>query len=286
MLDRAVMGLCAHLPRGGFTVAKFARQLMPSLGNYPIRPKCANMELRGDVSQNVFYPLAIHGYYSHQAVEDDLLAMLARDANTIIDVGANIGYTAALLASHSQPSASIRAYEPLPLCQPYLEQVVAQFPKIEVVQKALGDRLGTAEFLQRKNIDRSSFTGKGDAPVTNTITVDITTIDKDYNDVDPDLIKIDVEGFEPAVLRGAVETISRSKPIVVFEAYEREVLDFSTAFFTDLDAGYKLFVINSGGTLRPLDVALGEDPDTCNFVAWPDARNVPADLSIPRSYER
>jgi len=284
VVGHIVMRLCARLPRGGFTVAKAARRLMPSLAQYPATLRFGSIELRGDVSQNIFYPLAVHGYYRHQAVEDDVLALLARDAGVIVDVGANIGYVAALMASFA-PSARIIAFEPLALCRPYLEQVARRFPNIEVRPLAVGDAAGTAKFLQRQSIDRSSLAGKGEAPVTDTIEVEVTTLDEALRNLPVDLVKIDVEGFEPAVLRGARGVLTRDRPIVVYEAYEQEVSDFAVEFFRQI-GDYSVYVINAAGRLRLLSGRRGAAPDTCNFVAWPASRPLPATLDIPRCYER
>ena len=285
MLDHAVMGLCTRLPRGGFALAKAARRILPGLAHYPARLRFAPFELRGDVSQNIFYPLATHGYYTHQAVEDDLLVFLAREARAIADVGANIGYTAALMASFVPPGTKIRAYEPLPLCTPYLEQVTARFPDVEFIAKAVGEAPGKAEFAQRPSIDRSSLAGKGDSPVTQMISVDVTTLDADYDQQPVDFIKIDVEGFEPAVLKGGRETIRRNAPVVVFEAYEQDVLEFAVEYFRSIGTNYEILVVNSAGTLRSLGSDAPTTPDTCNYVAWPSERGKPIE-TIPKCYER
>ncbi|CCJ07841.1 FkbM family methyltransferase [Methylocystis sp. SC2] len=284
VIDRTVMGLCARLPRGGYALAKMAAELRPSLRHFPASLPFADFELKGDVSHNVFYPLATCGFYRHQLVEDDILAHLAKRSNTIIDVGANIGFTAALLAA-SAPKARVICYEPLPVCQPYLQQVAEYFRNIEIVRKAVGDAPGEAHFLQRQSIDRSSLAGKGEAPVTDTIAVEVVTLDSLHSGDMVDLLKIDVEGFEPAVLGGARQMIERCAPMVVFEAYEADVLEFCRKFFLDISVGYDLYAIAMTGALRPLDVDAAE-PETCNFLAWSTSRGPLSDLQIRPSYRR
>lgn len=285
MLAFAVMRLARALPRGGHSVVRLLRPLLPSLGRYPAMLRANGFVFRGDLSLNVFYPLAMYGYYRHQAVEDDVLAFAAQGARTIVDVGGNIGYTTALMAGVA-PEARIFTYEPLALCQPYLEQVAAHFPGVRIVPKAVGAEAGTAEFKLRAQVDRSSFAGSGSEHDATTLSVPMTTLDLELDGEPVDLIKIDVEGFEDVVLAGGRETIQRCTPIVVFEAYEEDVLRRSTAFFDSLGVGYALFTISHQGELRPLESLTRGADEVCNFVAWPVGRPLPDGLRIPRSYDR
>jgi len=69
---------------------------------------------------------------------------------------------------------------------------------------------------------------------------DYMTVTLDSLGLDPDVVKIDVEGAELDVLRGGVETLYRCKPIVVVEIHKHKIETFGhhwTAvydFFTDL----------------------------------------------------
>jgi len=285
MLASIVMGLARAMPRGGHRLVTLLRPVLPGLGKYPAKLKANGFELRGDLALNVFYPLAIYGYYTHQAVEDDVLAFAATGARTIADVGGNIGYTTALMAGVA-PDARIFTYEPLALCQPYLDQVAVHFPGVRIIPKAVGAEAGTAEFKLRSQVDRSSFAGSGSEHDATTLSVPMTTLDLDLAGETVDLIKIDVEGFEDVVLAGARETVLRCKPIVVFEAYEEDVLRRSIAFFAGLDAGYALFKITHDGEFRSLDTLVRSDDEVCNYVAWPAGRSLPADRRIPRCYDR
>lgn len=285
MLASFVMGLARAAPRGGHRLVRLLRPLLPGLGRYPATLKANGFTFRGDLALNVFYPLAVHGYYTHQAVEDDVLAFAAKDARTIADVGGNIGYTTALMAGVA-PRSRIFTYEPLALCQPYLDQVAAHFPGVRIVHKAVGSEPGTAEFKQRAQVDRSSFAGSGSEHDATTLSVPMTTLDLDLAGEPVDLIKVDVEGFEHVVLAGARETILRCKPVVVFEAYEQQVLRQVIDIFTDLDAGYTLFKITHDGELRPLETLVRGEDEVCNFVAWPAGRPLPPARRIPHSYDR
>src|SRR5688572_28013777 len=145
-LEPAIIKLCGRLPRGGFKLARAARCILPGLAEYRASVKFGDFTFEGDIAHNVFFPLAVSGYYAHQAVEDDVLAEIAHRSAVIADVGGNIGYTAALMALFT-PNARIIVFEPLPLCLPYLQQVSARFHNVSIVAKAVGEVAGRTKFI-------------------------------------------------------------------------------------------------------------------------------------------
>lgn len=69
-----------------------------------------------------------------------------------------------------------------------------------------------------------------------------TTLDKYVkdNNIEVGLIKVDIEGFEPYFLRGAVETIKEQKPIILLSIYHNYHDFFKLKpFIENLDCGYK-----------------------------------------------
>lgn len=139
-----------------------------------------------------------------------------------VDVGAHDGALLASMLAYA-PEARHYAFEPLPHLAQHLR---ATFPGVRVHDCALSDTTGRTTFqyvendpgysgIRRRIYDRSD-------PVVREIDVEIARLD----DIVPQtervaFLKIDTEGAEYHVLRGAVETIRRGRPVIVFEAGEK-----------------------------------------------------------------
>jgi len=123
-----------------------------------------------------------------------------------VDVGAHIGTFAISLAEISQ----VVAFEPAPETFSLLEHNTKKAKGIfDLRNIGLAARSGTATLVERNatNAGAQTLAPDGDLP--------ISTLDTEI--ADASFIKIDVEGMEMEVLRGASRLISRCRPVVVFE---------------------------------------------------------------------
>lgn len=133
-------------------------------------------------------------------------------AVTALDVGANIGAYSILLGQWVGPSGQVFAFEPAPEPFDGLSRHVALnglTNTVHPIQMAVGAEVTTAQLLVAGTGGESRLASAGDGGAT--IAVPVTTIDAFCAErgLSPDFIKVDVEGFELAVLKGARETIRR-----------------------------------------------------------------------------
>lgn len=220
MLAKGVLQVAQRLPRGGFPLVRFCSRLLPELRSVPIRPNAfPQVVLYADLSQSVWYPLWKYGCYPHQKGEELVWNRILTRDMTVFDVGANIGYTAAFFAKCC-PEGLVVAFEPSPRCRAYLEHVARIFPNVRVVAAAVGDRIGEVQFDERENLDRSRIDRKGSL-VVSLVTIDSYCI---QTGLKPDFLKVDAEGADAQVLRGAVETLRHHTRYVMFEALEKSSL--------------------------------------------------------------
>jgi FkbM family methyltransferase len=133
-----------------------------------------------------------------------------RPGSTVLDVGANVGAYTLLFAQWVGPAGRVTAFEPAPASIAGLRRQLelnGLTGRVEVVQAAVAGTVGMASF----ECDGASGANALATGVshTRTITVSTTTIDEfcTARGLHPDVIKIDVEGAELDVLRGARRTL-------------------------------------------------------------------------------
>ena len=134
---------------------------------------------------------------------------LIKDNAVVIDAGANAGVFS-IFAAVKHPNATIYAFEPTPTTFEALKENTKDYPNIKVFNHGLGDKNETASIIVAE-ICGGNHVGEGGIPI------EIKTIDG--LGIKPDFIKIDTEGYEAPVLRGAAETIKNCKPIISMSAY-------------------------------------------------------------------
>jgi FkbM family methyltransferase len=144
----------------------------------------------------------------------------------VLDVGANVGYFSLLAARHIGPSGVVHAFEPEPVNFRVLRQNVTAsgHDNIEIWACALSDRSGTqALYLSRSNLGRHSFSFSNVPATGAAVDVPTRTLDEFAADLiddgPPILVKIDVEGAEGRVLRGAGGLLARDAVTVWFELW-------------------------------------------------------------------
>ncbi len=177
---------------------------------------------------------------------------------TLLDVGAHDG--AFTLPLSRLPLSRVLAFEPLPEAFERLRRAVAGAPNVEARQEALGDHRGEAALsiplLDGVANEQWASTAKLyaglDARVTERrITVPLRRLDE-FGLVDLTAVKLDAEGAEYGVLRGARDTLARCRPILSIEIEERHREGATWAVPAFLDAlGYDAFY-EFWGEWRPM----------------------------------
>jgi FkbM family methyltransferase len=149
-----------------------------------------------------------------------------RPGDTFFDVGANCGWLSLHAAKRVGRGGHIVAFEPSPILAEFLayHRRVNRAPQIHVVPKAVSDSDGAAQFflIQEGFSTRNSLTIGGDVPFLRTgektaISVPAITLDSYCGATGdwPSLVKIDVEGAELMVLRGAAQVLERRPVLIV-----------------------------------------------------------------------
>jgi FkbM family methyltransferase len=188
----------------------------------------------------------------------ELAALLRRrlppDA-VAVDGGAHIGVISVLLASLC-PAGHVYAFEPAPETAAHLQHNLAAngITNVTVERLALYREDGEITLAFDASYPGGSHIGEGQCRVT-TARLDSWVESRGLDRLD--LLKLDVEGAEPAVFDGAEETLRRFKPFTVVECNPVALPRFGGTSYRELFLRlHGLFpvvaLIGSGGVLLPL----------------------------------
>jgi FkbM family methyltransferase len=174
------------------------------------------------------------------------LMSLTKPGDVVVDIGANAGYYSVLCAWRAYPGGQVWAYEPIPKLYRLMSDNLHNNGYAHMAQRrqmALSDHQGTASLRVFEGYEATStLRDVSDAFIANTaaetgrpshlIDVAVARLDDQMADIaEVHLMKIDAEGHEPAIIRGATDILSRSKNLKIVMEFvppimgERESID-------------------------------------------------------------
>lgn len=194
----------------------------------------------------------------------------------VLDVGAQIGYTASLFSRALSPGFKVYAFEPEPENFSFLLETIESRGAggaIVPIHAAVGDRNGSVELWRNPvhpgdhRVASEAFRSQAGADIQ-TAPVRLVSLDGFLESVGEAaapvaFVKIDVQGYEPAVCGGMAGLLERCRDVVVaIELAPRELRAqaFSPAdlFAFFRDRGHSIHAIAKDGTLAPFDEAHGD----------------------------
>lgn len=225
--------------------------------------------------------LFLRAYFLYKRfAEDNLYALLRRypgltRGGNLFDIGANVGYTASVLASAADAGCKVYAFEPEPF-NVYLLQSVAARPAnqgvIVPVASAVGSEEGTVSLWrnERHHADHRVITPPFRPDDGAQLTVPVTTIDR-FIAAHPGpvaLVKIDVQGYELPVCQGMQHLLEANPSATVVLEYMPsaiESLGFAPEHVLSFFArrGFACYTLQRDGTLLPGEPVI---PQGKNYV--------------------
>ena len=173
-------------------------------------------------------------------LSDWLISRFRKTGGNFIDIGANLGYFTCLLGKLAGPSGTVLSVEPEPNNLKLLESNIAinlLTEKIKVFRVALGAEIGTAKLNLYKNSNRGrhSLVSKSTG---GTIEVPIRKLDDLVDEIFSsgqriDFLKMDVEGYEPFVVQGGLNTLYR---------VDNMVMEYAPFILKNSNADLKVFL--------------------------------------------
>lgn len=230
----------------------------------------------------------LESYFLYKRYLEDPFFKLARRYpelfadGAVLDVGANCGYTAMVLARTS--ASKVYAFEPDAENIAMLEKVLASRnlqSRVEVVAAAVGAEDGFVDLWRNEchhadhRIATSAFKAGGDSSPVQTVQVPLVSVDSFVTKKvsgNISFIKVDVQGFELPVCLGMREVLSRHPNITCAFEYcpaQIEELGFSPHEVLDFFRvrGLRIFILRRNGTLSPFtEAALSSDVEQRGYA--------------------
>lgn len=268
---------------GGYFVVKLLMKIFEPK-NYP-KNSWRTYEFQG-----IVFKVDIHTYLgklmywrgAHEWGPIFALKKIIKRGDICIDVGANQGEYTLWMAKLSSDNGLVIAFEPLTKMYLQLKENITYNPKfynkIITIQKGLSDKVSEMPIYAVNASD--SFSDNEGMPsifysdTRNTFIENIvlSTLDielKKLNIKKINFIKIDVEGAELFVLKGAIETLKKDKPNLMIEFNEQT---FNAAGYSSNEIfnlleplGYRFYIIGIRGNLKPCNK--NNIPPFCNIIA-------------------
>jgi FkbM family methyltransferase len=205
-----------------------------------------------------------HGCWlgSYEAEKQRLMTQIVKPATVFLDIGANVGFYTLLAATLVGKSGKVFAFEPLPRNIRFLERHLKMnaVHNATVLRAAVSDRTGAATFQKGKSHSMGHLTDRSDE---DGIAVELVSLDdlifKGILPL-PDYMKIDVEGAELSVLKGAQHLLTAGRPTIFLATHGSEVHSQCLSLLRSL-----------GYDCQPVDAS--KDITSCDeLVAAKDAR--------------
>lgn len=215
---------------------------------------------------------------NYERKESKFIRRYLKPGMVFFDVGSNVGYYTLLAAPIVGKNGRVHAFEPVSAQHADLRANVERNQLQNVVPERLivTDRTGTMEI----NLGAEDNAGTASVNLVYrkehpTESVDCTTLDgylRDRGVKQLDVLKIDVEGHEPHVLRGMTETLRTLRPLLLVEVRGEmleEVGSSREELFAQIAAhGYVPYSLTRGGWPRPMAI-----PADGNLIVFsPDAK--------------
>ncbi len=194
-------------------------------------------ELAGPGSPRLFVDLADHviglsivrGRYESDEIA--FMRSVLQPGDTAIDVGAHIGFFAVQMAAIVGPKGRVYAFEPFEASADLLAQSIMENAfddRMTLKRAAVGAISGTATLTfprETLNTGGAYLLREGSAPLTGNLRIDVPVVALDSAEIRRPVrfMKMDVEGAEPLVLKGAQRLVMEDRPIILSELHPAQL---------------------------------------------------------------
>lgn len=142
----------------------------------------------------------------------------------VLDIGSNIGYYALIEAKEVGEKGCVRAIEPVPENFETLEKNVElnQYDNIDCINKAAGSKDTEARIKKSPSPNRNRIDEKNEY----NIVTEVETVDSLRDNIEPEMIRMDVEGYEIEIFKGMENVLKKDSLKLFLELHPRKIENF------------------------------------------------------------
>ena len=185
-----------------------------------------------------------HGCWlgTYELAAQNLFRRIVKPGDVIYDIGANVGFYTLLSSICAGPTGKVYSFEPLPQNIAELRKHITmnRLSNCELIEAAVSHSDGTARFDSSRPRSMGQVSARGNKFVR---TVRIDSLVDGKRILPPNVLKIDVEGEEFNVLRGAQGTLGEYSPVIFLETHGTEARESCMQFLTERQ--YTITSLNS-----------------------------------------
>ncbi len=261
-------------------IVKRVRSFLSPRARGDVTISILNQKMTVSRAETIGKSLADFGVYDLALTET--LWRLISPGCKIADIGANIGYFSLVMAHRAGPYGAVHCFEPHPLLQKKWQTHLRRWPQCTLHPIALSSQEGEMDLYIPQNFEKNegiaSLEKQDNAKV---IKVAVQTLDRALAGKKIELIKIDVEGHELDVLKGA-STMLETVENIVFEDFQKSK---SPVIVFLQNKGFKVFRLHKGfSQVRLLEVEDGDGLplwEPPNYIATRDPEELRSKLASP-----
>lgn len=202
------------------------------------------------------------------AYELSLLKKYIHPGDTVLDIGANIGFYTEAISGMVGPNGLVHAFEPDQVNFKHLQSRTAGMKGVKINNKAVADRTQVIKIYTSKQLNVDHRTYKPD-DYDSEIDIDAVAIDDYLDGGKVNFIKMDIQGFEYSAVHGMQKTLAGSDVKMLSEFWPYGMRKAGTsvlAYFQWLRQHDFFIYLVKDNTLRELD-----EKQVSSFVDLPES---------------
>jgi FkbM family methyltransferase len=193
---------------------------------------------------------------TYEPYTQEAFSKFVRKGATVYDVGAHAGYHSLLCALLVGSSGRIVAFEPNPKNRASIKRQLEANPqaRVSISPYALSNLCETRALDTSHGSSEGHLSDKGDY-IVEARRLDFVLANEGF--LEPDVIKIDVEGHEENVLLGALETIARCQPVILCDRNDDTTFSRVNALLSPrgylVTDGWPITAVHASENASPVD---------------------------------